>query len=109
MSRDIIRERREGVCSYHGQVKTPHPCTRYSGADNKILMGVFLDQKVECHDLAKQLSHYLYFFSFSFSFLFSFGLTTRKECGQVSYDKCHISWSYVRMSQGSHHMMSVGK
>jgi len=69
MGRDIIRERREGVCSYHGQVKTPHPCTRYSGADNKILMGVFLDQKVECHDLAKQLSYYLFFFFFFFSLL----------------------------------------
>ena len=30
-----------------GQVKIPCPCARYSDADNKILMGVFLDQKAE--------------------------------------------------------------
>jgi len=32
--------------------------------------------KAICHDLAKRLSHYLYFFSFLFLFL---GLTTQKE------------------------------
>jgi len=30
-----------------GQVKTPCPHTRYSDADNKILIGVFLDQKAK--------------------------------------------------------------
>jgi len=36
-----------------------------------------------CHDLAKWLSHYLYFFSF----LFLFGLTTQeRKRGEVSYD-----------------------
>ena len=57
------------------QVKTPHPRTRYSDADNKILMGVFLDQKVECHDLAKQLFKFAFqdFFCKSlFIFLFFF-------------------------------------
>ena len=36
-------------------------------------------QHYDCHDLAKWLSHYLYFFSFSFSF----GLTTHKKCRKV--------------------------
>ena len=31
-----------------------------------------------CHDLAKQLSHYLYFLSFFFSFLTTQGKSTRK-------------------------------
>jgi len=43
-----------------------------------------------CHDLAKQLSHYLYFFSFLF-FFFSFilDLLHRGKCGKVSHHKCH--------------------
>jgi len=39
-----------------------------------------------CHDLSKQLSHYLYFFSF----YFIFGLTTQGR----SVGKCHISQSH---------------
>jgi len=37
-----------------------------------------MDLGGECHDLAKQLSHYLYFFSFLFLF-FHLRLTTQKE------------------------------
>ena len=48
-----------------------------------------------CHDLVKQLSHYIYF---SFSFLFLLNLLHRKECGKVSHHKCHESWSHDRMS-----------
>ena len=40
-----------------------------------------------CHDLAKQLSHYLYFFSFLFFFLFLFGFTTQGG----SIEKCHMT------------------
>jgi len=35
-----------------------------------ITVKALLDSGAMCHDLAKWLSHYLYFFSFSFSFLF---------------------------------------
>ena len=52
-----------------------------------------------CHDLAKQLSHYLYFLFFSFSFLLD--LLHRRECRKVSHHKCHKSQS--------HHMMSHDK
>jgi len=54
-----------------------------------------------CYDLAKWLSHYLYFFSFLFFFFFFlFRLTnTRKECRKVLCNKCHISQSHVRMLQ----------
>jgi len=37
-----------------------------------------------CHDLAKQLSHYLYFFSFLFLFLWTYNY--KVECGKVSCD-----------------------
>jgi len=45
----------------------------------------------ECHDLAKRLSHYLYFFSFLFFFFF-FGLTTtRWSVGKyhMTLSQCH--------------------
>jgi len=45
-----------------------------------------------CANLAKWLSHYLYFFFF----FFSFGLTTHKKCGKVS---CHKGVTV------SHHMI----
>jgi len=38
-----------------------------------------------CHDLAKRLSHYLYFFFFSFIL----DLLDRRECGKVSHHKRH--------------------
>ena len=52
-----------------------------------------------CHDLAKWLSHYLYFFSFLFLF-FYLGLTIQKEVQESvtqtqSHDRksqCHITW-----------------
>ena len=43
-----------------------------------------------CHDLAKRLSHYLYFFSFLFLFLWTYNY--KGECGKVSRD-------FVTMSQ----------
>ena len=43
-----------------------------------------------CHDLAKRLSHYLYFFSFLFLFLWTYNY--KVECGKVSRD-------FVTMSQ----------
>ena len=52
----------------------------------------------ECYDLAKQLSHYLYFFSFS--------LLHRKEYGKVSCHKCHsVTWigSYIVTSHDKSH------
>ena len=45
----------------------------------------------QCHDLAKQLSHYLYFFSFLLFYFLIWTYYTRKEYGKVSHDKCHIS------------------
>jgi len=52
----------------------------------------------QCHDLAKQLSHYLYFFSFLFLF-FYLGLTTQKEVqesvmSQVSHKHSHMTGSH---------------
>jgi len=54
-----------------------------------------------CHDLAKQLSHYLYFFSFLFFFfsLLIWIYYTKRKCRKVSHDKYHTSWSHDRMSQ----------
>ena len=51
-----------------------------------------------CHDLAKQLSHYLYFFPFLFLF-FYLGLTTQKEVqesvmSQVSHGHNHMTESH---------------
>jgi len=51
-----------------------------------------------CHDLAKRLSHYLYFFSFSFLF-FYLGLTTQREVwesvtSQVSHSHGHMTESH---------------
>jgi len=50
------------------------------------------------YDLAKWLSHYLYFFSFSFLIWTYY---TRKECRKVSHDHDYITW---HMSAW-HHMM----
>ena len=49
-----------------------------------------------CHDLAKWLSHYLYFFSFLFFYL---GLTTQREVwesvmSQVSHSHGHMTGSH---------------
>ena len=58
-----------------------------------------------CHDLAKWLSHYLYFFSFLF-FSFILDLLHRGKCGKVSHHKCHtvmVTWQEVIVS---HHIMS---
>ena len=43
---------------------------------------VLIPSSVLCYNLAKQLSHYLYFFSF--------GLITYKKYRKVLYHKCHI-------------------
>jgi len=54
---------------------------------------------LKCHDLAKQLSYYLYFFSFLFFWTYYIG---------ESAGKCHVisviySWSHDRKSHdGSH-------
>ena len=45
-----------------------------------------------CHDLAKQLSYYLYLFSFLF---FSLDLLHRRECRKVSH---HMTGSHSVMS-----------
>jgi len=49
----------------------------------------------KCHDLAKQLSYYLYLLFFSFLL----DLLHRKECGKVSHSHSHMMG----------HMISVGK
>ena len=51
------------------------------------------------HDLAKQLSYYLYFFSFLF-FSFILDLLYREEYGKVLYYKCHSHMT------GSHNVTS---
>jgi len=59
-----------------------------------------------CHDLAKQLSHYLYISFLFFSFSFILDLLHRRECRKVSHHKCHIvtiTWQEVT---ASHHMVS---
>jgi len=58
---------------------------------------VNLGHHPNCHDLAKRLSHYLYFFSFLFLF-FYLGLTTQKEVresvtSQVSHSHGHMTGS----------------
>ena len=47
--------------------------------------------QVACHDLAKWLSHYLYFFSFLFLFLLIGLTTTRWSAGKshVTLSQCH--------------------
>jgi len=47
------------------------------------------DNEDRCHDLAKWLSHYLYFFSFLFLFLLI--TTTRQSAGKsyVTLSQCH--------------------
>jgi len=62
-----------------------------------------------CHDLAKQLSYYLYFFSFLFLF-FYLGLTTQEKVwesvmSQVSYGHSHITRSH---SVTSHDVTMIG-
>ena len=61
-----------------------------------------------CHDLAKWLSHYLYFFSFLF-FCFYLGLTTQKRVwksvtSQVSqsHDRISHDWSHDRRGKIVH-------
>jgi len=54
-----------------------------------------LTKEHRCHDLAKWLSHYLYFF------LFLFGLTIQGR----SAGKCHMSMSHVTLTYWWHHMM----
>jgi len=56
-----------------------------------------------CHDLAKRLSHYLYFFSFLFLF-FYLGLTTQREVWESVMSQ--VSHSHGHMTGRSHHMMS---
>ena len=51
----------------------------------------FCNKTAPCHDLAKQLSHYLYFFFFSFLFLLDLQLQDRAQ-EKVSHD-------FVTMSQ----------
>ena len=61
-----------------------------------------IDQSSWCHDLAKWLSHYLYFFSFLFLF-FYLGLTTQKEVQEsVTSQVSHKIQSRDRKSQ--HHI-----
>jgi len=57
-----------------------------------------------CYDLAKQLSHYLYFFSFFFFFFFFlFGLTTQER----STEKCYITnITYYSHMSGCYSVMS---
>ena len=52
-----------------------------------------------CHDLAKQLSHYLYFFSFSFSFwTYYIGRSVGKchDCGNIVHRPCSRCISSVQ-------------
>ena len=75
-------------------------------------MKVLLQEGIQlclCHDLAKRLSHYLYFFSFLFFFFFFFfilGLLHRRKCGKVSRHKCHTNTVTSQEVTASHHMMS---
>jgi len=60
------------------------------------------DEKSRCHDLAKWLSHYLYFFSFLFLFLWTYNY--KVEHGKVSHDFVTMSqwcdgWSQMVTSQ----------
>ena len=71
---------------------------------SRLLVALFkVVQEQDCHDLAKWLSHYLYFFSF----LFLFRLTTQER----SVGKCHITMSCVTsmMSHEWSHMITMGK
>ena len=56
------------------------------------------------HNLAKQLSHYLYFFSFLFLFLLSQTYYTEGNVGKYCITSVTQSQSHDRRSQ--HHMMS---
>jgi len=56
-----------------------------------------------CHNLAKQLSHYLFFFFFLFllDLLYKEGVWESVTCpSHMSQDRCHTKWS---------HMTTVGK
>ena len=54
----------------------------------------------ECHDLAKWLSHYLYFFSFLFLFLWTYNY--KVECGKVSCDFVTMSQLVLQMVTDGH-------
>jgi len=54
-----------------------------------------------CHDLAKRLSHYLYFFSFSFLF-FILDLLHRRKCGKVSHHMMSHDESHDRRGEIVH-------
>ena len=49
------------------------------------------EEEAVCHDLAKQVSYYLYFFSFSFLSFLIWTYYTRKKCRKVLHDNiaCH--------------------
>jgi len=85
---------------------------KWKGVDNKSGGTTLASAHVLCldlllyvwlyHDLAKQLSHYLYFFSFLFLF-FYLGLTTQKEVWesimlQVSHSHGHMTGSHSIIS-----------
>ena len=76
----------------HGQVVH---CSRQSDTRKEAISFA-----ATCHDLAKWLSHYLYFFSFLFLF-FYLGLTTQKEVQESVTSQ--VTWQEVT---ASHHMMS---
>ena len=63
------------------------------------------ESKVTCHDLAKRLSHYLYFFSFLF-FSFILDLLHRGKCGKVLRHKYYIVMITWQEVTASHHMIS---
>ena len=67
------------------------------------------DEDLHCHDLAKWLSHYLYFFSFLF-FFFYLRLTTQKGVqesvtSQVSHSHNHMTGSH---NVTSHNVTQMG-
>ena len=67
-----------------------------------LVVNIFkIKEAFSCHNLAKWLSHYLYFFSFSF------GLTTQER----SVGKCHMSQErcHSMTSHKSIHMTTMGK
>ena len=71
-----------------------------------IICRVWWSILLPCHDLAKQLSYYLFFFSFLFLF-FYLGLTIQKEVwesvmSQVSHSHSHMTGKVTV----SYHMMS---
>jgi len=57
-------------------------CIQYMCHDITGVILVISFQETHCYDLAKQLSHYLYFFFFSY-----WTYNYKMECGKVS--QCH--------------------